>query len=71
MVAELAEFKSGRYCFFTYGIDPLEAVSPEVVIAGGVRFASEDWPRRLARIDRKRQKWALIDEMRSAKKAPL
>lgn len=69
MVAELAEFKSGRYCFFAYGIDPLVAVSPEVVTAGGARFASDDWPRTLARIDRKRQRWALIDEQRSAKKA--
>ncbi|MBC7601425.1 MAG: hypothetical protein H7255_02040 [Ramlibacter sp.] len=53
-VAESAEFRSGPYCFDEFQIDPLKAVSPDVIEAVGGLFVSEDWPRRVARIQAKR-----------------
>lgn len=53
-VAECAEYRSGPYCFLNYGIDPLRAVSPRVLEAIGGRFVTDDWPRRVKRIDGKR-----------------
>lgn len=58
-VAELAEYgsKAAEYCFTRFQIDPLQAVPPAVVAAGGSRFAEKDWPLTVARIQRKRSKW--------------
>lgn len=59
-VGELAEFKSGRYCYLNFDLDPLSAVPDEVVAHIGGRFATEDWPRTKERIARKREKWSSI-----------
>jgi len=58
-IAELAEYGSqaAEYCFTRYQIDPLQAVEPAVVAAGGIRFAEEDWPRTVTRIRGKQNKW--------------
>lgn len=58
-VAELAEHasKSAEYCWLHYRIDPLEAVSEDVVDACGTRFAGIDWPLTVQRIRRKQEKW--------------
>lgn len=58
-VAELAEYgsKAAEYCYTRYQIDPLQAVEPTVAAAGGDRFAVEDWPHTVARIQRKQGKW--------------
>lgn len=58
-IAEIAEYGSqaAEYCFTRYQIDPLQAVAPAVVDAGGVRFAEEDWPRTVTRIRSKQNKW--------------
>ncbi|RYG14886.1 MAG: hypothetical protein EON92_00400 [Burkholderiales bacterium] len=57
-IAEAAEFRSGPYCFQTFRVDPLEAVSPRVLDAIGGRFVTDDWPRRVARIQVRREKAA-------------
>lgn len=56
LIAESAEFRSGPYCFHTFGIDALTAVTPAVLDRVGGRFVSEDWPRRVERIRAKRAK---------------
>lgn len=56
MVSEMAEFGAGPYCYKHCQLDPLAAISSEMAEQVGLRFATEDWPRRLARIEGKRQK---------------
>lgn len=59
-VSELAEFGSGPYCFKNFSIDPLTAISAEMVERVGSRFVTEDWPRKLARIEGKREAYAKL-----------
>jgi hypothetical protein len=63
-IAECAEYKHGRLCFLEFGLDPLSAVLPELVSRVGGRFAADDWPRTLDRINRKRDKWARLKNAR-------
>jgi hypothetical protein len=56
-IAELAEFKHGKYCYLNFGIDPLKAVPKEVVDSINGGFASQEWPRTVARIEGKRLQW--------------
>jgi hypothetical protein len=56
-VAEMAEFNHAEYCYLNFGIDPLQAVTAKVLAAGGKGFVTNDWPRTVARIEGKRQKW--------------
>jgi len=53
-VAELAEFGSGPYCYKEFGLDPLHAVSTEIVESIGGRFVTDDWRRKVDRINLKR-----------------
>lgn len=55
-VAESAEYRSGPYCFHNHGVDPLQAVSSRVLKSVGGRFVQDDWPRRVERIQRKRDR---------------
>jgi hypothetical protein len=55
-VTELAEYGSGPYCFRNFGLDPLKAITQDMVERVGSRFVNEDWPRRIARIKEKRNK---------------
>lgn len=57
MVAEQAEYQAGPFCYVEFGIDPLVAVSAEIVEAIGGKFATEEWPRTVARIETKRVRW--------------
>lgn len=57
-IAELAEFKNGRFCWCHFQIDPLAAVSDDVVQAVGGRFASDEWPRTVTRIRKKQARWS-------------
>lgn len=66
-VAEMAEFKSGRYCWNAYRLDPLQAVATTVVASAGNGFAAEEWPRHLVRIARKRERWESIQSARQAR----
>lgn len=59
-VSEIAEFGSGPYCHKNFGIDPLDAITPEMVEKVGSRFVTDDWPRKLARIQEKRQNYKVI-----------
>lgn len=56
-IAENAEYKAGRFCYVNFELDPLRAVTSDVVAAIGGRFQSDDWPRTLRRIEGKRRKW--------------
>ena len=55
-IQEMAEFKHGPYCYDEFQLDPLVAMTPELLAKIGGRFASEDWPRRIARIEEQRAK---------------
>ena len=56
-VAELVEFKSGKYCFLEFSIDALGSVPDEAVNYAGDRFAHQEWPRTLERIQKRRSAW--------------
>lgn len=56
-VAELAEYGPAEYCYTHFRLDPLQSVESTVVTAGGQGFATEDWPRKMKRIQQKREKW--------------
>lgn len=55
LVAELAEFGAGPFCYLHYGLDPLLAVTDEILQSIGGRFVTEDWRRRTGRIRGKRE----------------
>jgi hypothetical protein len=57
-IAEQAEFKYGRYCYLKFGLDPLAAVTVDVVRGIGGRFETEEWPRIAERLAEKRRRWA-------------
>lgn len=61
-LAEAAEYRSGPYCFDNYKVDPLRAVSSEVLAMIGGRFVADDWWRRVERITKKREERALRAE---------
>lgn len=60
MVSEISEFGAGPYCYKNFGLDPLTAITSDMVEQIGTRFVTDDWPRRLARIEAKRQKYQTI-----------
>lgn len=53
-VVECAEYKSGPFCFRHFSIDPLQAITTELIEQIGGRFVTEDWPRRVSRVKMKR-----------------
>jgi hypothetical protein len=63
-IAESAEYKHGRYCFLNFELDPLAAVSSDIVTAIGGEFEATDWPLTVNRIVEKRQRWVEIEERR-------
>lgn len=67
-VAEVAEYRHGKFCYLEFELDPCSAVTSEVVRRIGGRFESEDWPRTMARIDEKRARWKLRHGAREATK---
>ena len=66
-LAEMAEFKSGRYCWINYRLDPLSAISDKVVEKCGAGFAQNEWPRVKSRILEKRERWEQLAERRTNK----
>lgn len=57
-VAAIAQSDHARYCFVNFKIDPLQAVTQEVLNAIGGRFQLDDWPRTQAMINKKRGRWS-------------
>ena len=57
MIAEMAEYKHGRYCWTKHRINPLQAISATLIQQIGGGFAAEEWPRILRRVSEKRMKW--------------
>jgi hypothetical protein len=55
-IVEAAEYRSGPYCYDEFNIDPVRAITSEMVDNIGGLFASEDWPRRVARLEKSRSK---------------
>lgn len=60
-VREIAEYKAGRFCFLEFGLDPLRSVAEDVVAGVGGMFEREDWPRVVARVERKRGEWLRVE----------
>lgn len=60
MVAEMAEHKSGRYCWINYRLDPLQAVTDQVVSRCEPGFGQQEWPRVVGRIRQRRLRWERI-----------
>ena len=56
-VADMAEFGHAEYCYLNFDIDPLLAITGDVLAAGGEGFVTLDWPRTVARIEGRRRKW--------------
>ena len=56
-LAELAEYQSGRFCYVHFGLDPLTAIADSVIQYIGGAFAEKEWPRKIARIQAKRERW--------------
>ena len=56
-LAEMAEFKYGRYCWTNYRLDPLQSVGLNLVEQIGGQFESQEWPRVVKRIVERRRKW--------------
>jgi len=65
MVAEQAEYQAGPFCYVEFGLDPLEAMSTDLLEAIGGKFAAEEWPRTAERIDGKRIRWKAIAARRA------
>lgn len=61
-VAELVEYKAGKYCFLEFSIDALQAIPDEAVAFAGAGFAKMEWPRVLNRIAQKRAEWLAFRE---------
>ena len=57
-VAKLAQYGAAEYCFTHFQIDPLQAVTGQVLAAGGDQFLAKDWPNTLVRVEKKRARWA-------------
>jgi hypothetical protein len=55
-VAEQAEYQAGPFCYLEFRLDPLLAVTPAHVQAIGGRFATEEWPRTVERIEQRRER---------------
>jgi len=71
-VAELAQKDYAKYCYQNYQLDPLQAVSSDMVTAGGEGFSTKGWPTIKNRIEQQREneaKW-LQDSKARIKKHP-
>ncbi|MBF5006849.1 hypothetical protein [Diaphorobacter caeni] len=67
-IAELAEYKAGKFCFLEFSIDALRSIPDEAVAYAGNGFATQEWPRIVNRIEIKRAKW-LAHRARTAQRA--
>jgi len=56
-IAEVAEYKHGRYCLLNFELDPLDAITPDVVSVVGGGFEQHEWPHMLSRIRDKQSHW--------------
>lgn len=57
-IAELATFKPcGIYCYKNFSLNPISAVTPDIVGYVGGGFSRQEWPTILSRLDRRQAKW--------------
>lgn len=57
-IAELATFKPcGIYCFKHFSLNPISAITSDIVDYVGGGFSNEEWPRVLLRLNKKQTKW--------------
>lgn len=68
-VAEQAEYQAGPFCFIELGLDPLHAVTSEHLQAIGGRFATDEWPRTVERIAKRRERLQKAASLRAQRKA--
>ena len=57
MIVKMAESKHGRYCWIHFKIDPLQAITENLIQQIGGGFADKEWPRIVQRLSEKRKKW--------------
>ncbi len=70
-VADLAYKDYSQYCYHTYGLDPLKAITPELVAAGGVGFNTLGWPTLASRTEllrKKKANWLQASQARIKKR---
>jgi hypothetical protein len=46
-----------QYCYTHYGLEPLQAVTPDVLAAAGDKFVQLEWPHMLKRLAAKQARW--------------
>lgn len=56
-VAELAQYKLGKYCLLHFHLNALEAIPDEAIAYAGDGFKDIEWPYIAARIARKQARW--------------
>ena len=70
-VADLAASRHGKYCYTHFEVDPLLAISDEIVKTIGGQFETEDWPRTQARVlERRARTAAHLARLKAEKKTP-
>ncbi len=58
IIANLAAFDPGKYCYLNMKLDALDAIPRSAIIYAGEGFAGKEWPVIIARINKKRISWA-------------
>jgi hypothetical protein len=55
--AETSASDPAQYCYKHYGLKPLQAVTPDVLVAAGDKFVQLEWPHMLKRLEVKQARW--------------
>lgn len=56
-LAKISASDSAQYCYTHYGIEPFQAVTPDVLVAAGDKFVQLEWPHMLKRLEVKQARW--------------
>lgn len=56
-LAAISAGVSAQYCYTHYGLEPLQAVAPDVLVAAGDKFVKLEWPHMLKRLATKQARW--------------
>ena len=56
-LAEISASRPAQYCYTHYGLEPFQAVTPDVLVAAGSKFVQLEWPHMLKRLEVKQARW--------------
>ncbi len=56
-LAEISASDPAQYCYKHYGLEPLQAVTSDVLVAAGDKFVQLEWPHMLKRLEVKHTRW--------------